>query len=606
MQQVIAEILTAIPSEWKGTTFKNHNLLGREQFCDNLTALLSKRESSKEPISTNDLIDLGNAEDYLRVATNIATTLEYFLAKEKGMSVDRVYTFASTAMPIVAVALTANKPVHLYTGDKNFDNGTQLTKVLNLLQANFTIHSGNAPKDNSNDNVVLAFENAFDNESSVDGIISSYILYIQNTEKIISSEILVIRKRMSTPATTPMATSMLQKLAGVEEQNIPAPDASDVNEFYGHLQQLSGTDVNKDVKPVVCTAGLPTIASLWMTLLAEGGADILMASTAYGGSSQLTDILTSRSNILNKHTFDIQGEAQIVGSIKLSLDKLAADAKNLQPVTVLFVEVPTNPDMKVPDIKEIVPILNSYKEKTGKNVLLLVDSTFAPGSQVMKKVQEVEPDLPVIVFISLSKSVSRGLTTSGTLVPNHTDFAKALVRDANETANVFDTASKNDQLQTLVDNHKQVEDRCLRAYNVAANVGKCLCDAVKDKSSKEMRLAFPTPEQANIGFSSSTFSFNLPPPANASDETCEKLAQQFVDLLCAHDEFKPCVSFGQDNGLVYATVPATSTQGAIKEEDKAKQAVGGVQLVRLSFAPSVNVEDVCKIVSDAVNSIYSN
>jgi len=41
-------------------------------------------------------------------------------------------------------------------------------------------------------------------------------------------------------------------------------------------------------------------------------------------------------------------------------------------------------------------------------------------------------------------------------------------------------------------------------------------------------------------------------------------------LLCAHSAFKPCVSFGQDNGLVYATVPATSTQGAIKAEDKAK------------------------------------
>ena len=43
---------------------------------------------------------------------------------------------------------------------------------------------------------------------------------------------------------------------------------------------------------------------------------------------------------------------------------------------------------------------------------------------------------------------------------------------------------------------------------------------------------------------------------------------------------KPCVSFGQDNDLVYCTVPATSTQGAISAEDKAKQARGGVQLVR--------------------------
>ena len=61
----------------------------------------------------------------------------------------------------------------------------------------------------------------------------------------------------------------------------------------------------------------------------------------------------------------------------------------------------------------------------------------------------------------------------------------------------------------------------------------------------------------------------------------EEFAQKFVDLLCLHPTFmKPCVSFGQDNDLVYCTVPATSTQGAISAEDKAKQARGGVQLVR--------------------------
>ena len=82
------------------------------------------------------------------------------------------------------------------------------------------------------------------------------------------------------------------------------------------------------------------------------------------------------------------------------------------------------------------------------------------------------------------------------------------------------------------------------------------------------------------------------------------LAQRFVDLLCANAAFKPCVSFGQDNGLVYCTVPATSTQGAVKAEDKAKQAVGGVQLVRLSFPPTFDVTSACRVVEDAVGSVY--
>jgi len=78
-------------------------------------------------------------------------------------------------------------------------------------------------------------------------------------------------------------------------------------------------------------------------------------------------------------------------------------------------------------------------------------------------------------------------------------------------------------------------------------------------------LTCVAPEHAAAGFRSATFSFNLPAPLGASDEVKAALAQRFVDLLTVDAErFKPCVSFGQDNGLVYCTVPATSTQGAIK------------------------------------------
>ena len=43
-------------------------------------------------------------------------------------------------------------------------------------------------------------------------------------------------------------------------------------------------------------------------------------------------------------------------------------------------------------------------------------------------------------------------------------------------------------------------------------------------------------------------------------------------------------------------MPATSTQGVIAEADKAKQARDGVQLVRLSFPPTIDVDAVCDAV----------
>merc|ERR1719158_1006880 len=148
----------------------------------------------------------------------------------------------------------------------------------------------------------------------------------------------------------------------------------------------------------------------------------------------------------------------------------------------------------------------------------------------------------------------------------------------------------------LVEHHGNVEERCLQAYGVAGIIGDSLRQTVREVTGHELSLGFVSPENAAAGFTTSSFSFNLPPVPGAAAEVNESLAQRFVDLLCVNEVFKPCVSFGQDNGLVYATVPATSTQGAVKAEDKAKQAVGGVQLVRLSFPPTCD---------DAVSAVIS-
>lgn len=211
-----------------------------------------------------------------------------------------------------------------------------------------------------------------------------------------------------------------------------------------------------------------------------------------------------------------------------------------------------------------------------------------------------------MVFISLSKSVSRGLTTAGAIVANHTQEAIELLRGVADACEMTDTIAKPDQMMRLVEHHAKVEERCQQAYNVAVTIGDRLRRMVLQVTAEDMPLAFVTPEQAAMGFTSSTFSFNLPPIPGGTPDSNERLAQEFVDLLCKHSHFKPCVSFGQDNGLVYATVPATSTQGAVRAEDKAKQAVGGVQLVRLSFPPACDVDAITKIMEESLWSVYKD
>ena len=240
----------------------------------------------------------------------------------------------------------------------------------------------------------------------------------------------------------------------------------------------------------------------------------------------------------------------------------------------------------------------------GQDFVFLVDATFAPGSKVMAKFAKYVPDLPVLCFVSMSKSISRGLTTAGAIVANHTPQAISILKGVGATSAMLDTNAKRDQLWFLTENHTNVEQRNMDAYAVHRAVGDHLVAAVHTATGQEMHLHTVTPENAAEGFTSSTFSFNLPAPEGATADVTAGLAQKFVDLLCTNPNFKPCVSFGQDNGLTYCTVPATSTQGAIKEEDKAKQAVGGVQLTRLSFPPSCDLASVKDQVTAAVKMAY--
>lgn len=623
-----------MPQEWKGTTFRNSNLLGRAKFADGLEKLLSEK-NAQNPITSADLEDLGMAQDYFRVASNVSTTLEHFVARRKKCPTSQVVSFGSAVFPIVAVSLVFRGTVHCYLGAAKCPMSQDAMDILKTLGGSVEFHEGE-PQEHAGAVVLrvqtlsvspgtdVDSDNAY-STAGVDGVVTPGFLHVLNTAKIDPVEIEVIRKRLATPITTPVAVAMMAKLAngtGIEgtwgpavaDDGFPAADAEKLAGFYAHLQSMTGAPVDSSNRPFAYTAGLPAICAIFLALSRMGGAELIMCSTCYGGSSQLADLLVSRTpSTLRKHTFAIQGDADIVLALRSTLERVNAlpdEGEGLRKKkTLLFIEVPTNPNMKVPDLDALADMIDTYvKAKPGRSMddfLLMIDATFAPGSQVMKQLQSRLPALPMFVFISMSKSVSRGKTTGGALVANGNDTAKALLKESGRVGDALDTKFKLDQLEFLVDNHSSVEERCLQAYAIAVAIGDTLQSAVrKHANGFEMALAFVSEKNAAMGFTSSTFSFNLPRPDGASDEQTEAFAQLFVDYLTVDKQFKPCVSFGQDNGLIYCTVPATSTQGVIAESDKALQAVGGVQLVRLSFPPTMNTENAILTVQMAVEKAY--
>ncbi len=76
---------------WPGTTFKNKELLGRERWSADLEALLSKRVAEGSELTSSDLEELGNAEDYLRVASNVSTLLEHEMARKFSLPISQVH-----------------------------------------------------------------------------------------------------------------------------------------------------------------------------------------------------------------------------------------------------------------------------------------------------------------------------------------------------------------------------------------------------------------------------------------------------------------------------------------------------------------------------------
>ena len=148
-----------------------------------------------------------------------------------------------------------------------------------------------------------------------------------------------------------------------------------MDSLNAHLQTMSGTPSNPLCPPLIFTAGLPALSSLWLTLSDTGGADVVMASTAYGGSSELTDIYEGRGGV-RKHKFDITGSNPVIPGIKTVLDTLERDPEETEETsemkrmkrTVVFVEVPSNPDMKVVDLGELREVLEEYGERVGKEV----------------------------------------------------------------------------------------------------------------------------------------------------------------------------------------------------------------------------------------------
>ncbi|MBT2599181.1 MULTISPECIES: bifunctional cystathionine gamma-lyase/homocysteine desulfhydrase [unclassified Oceanobacillus] len=102
-------------------------------------------------------------------------------------------------------------------------------------------------------------------------------------------------------------------------------------------------------------SGMAAITSIMMLL--ESGDHVIMTDDVYGGSYRLMTKVLNQYNI--EHTFiDTSSDESVINAIKPN-------------TKAIYIETPTNPLLKITDIKEMSTIAQKH------NLLLIVDNTFA-------------------------------------------------------------------------------------------------------------------------------------------------------------------------------------------------------------------------------------
>ena len=145
---------------------------------------------------------------------------------------------------------------------------------------------------------------------------------------------------------------------------------------------------------------------------------------------------------------------------------------------------------------------------------------------------------------------------------------------------------------------KQLPSMNQRIYDAYLNTQEFV-DFIEE-TLPEAKINFVSEELAQKGFTPSVFSLDLPTKGKTDQEResyKRMLNHNLINLMITEipSESKYCVSYGQLSGC-YWTIPATSTQGTTKEDDKD-------YIARVALSPKLDLERHKKVFLNFVKSM---
>ena len=605
----LKNVLTNMPKTWLDLTTHRLDIYDEKQAK---TQFLAKFESlfNQNNSSESVLIELPTAYDYIRLGHPLSCILEWFIANLSNLNPENAISFSSRTIPIIAILrknLFDQKNTQIfYTGELPTCFDAQLLRDVygykfDLKQVERT---QSIPAFNGSTIYMASYHeiNMDELPPNIDFLVSLYpnigsiLLVTSETNESYIPEIQHVRRRETIAMTPSNCLNALNLLLGKQ-----APDITK-NGFKGNkeivlelIKNITGTTT----KPLVASSGLSMQFAIMMGLIHDAQENhkgknikIIVPPNCYGGTNDQARRVAAC--IANAEVIDlaVDGDHDMVKSIETILDTIA----NEDAVPYIIAEIPTNPRVEVPDLIKLKKVLGSVRKTNEGKVAIapvfILDQTFCPNVQFLGS-GEILSKISAISYVSGSKFPSGGRCTAGYCAGNVK--TEALMEKIEKHLLLCENQATALQMEVLA---KQLPSMNQRIYDAYLNTQEFV-DFIEE-TLPEAKINFVSEELAQKGFTPSVFSLDLPTKGKTDQEResyKRMLNHNLINLMITEipSESKYCVSYGQLSGC-YWTIPATSTQGTTKEDDKD-------YIARVALSPKLDLERHKKVFLNFVKSM---
>ena len=595
IQQFTSEVIEKMPLDWLQLTTHRLDVYDEEraktQFLDELENL-----SARQNMTPAELAALPTAYDYIRLGHPLSSVLEWATAKLNNLEPQNVICFSSRVMPILAVLrknlLLQRKTQIVCNGQlpDDFDPET----IRRVYGYNFELHDigsiNDIPDFDGSTIFVHAQEDLFDIQltAEVDFYVSlhsdlgSLILINGDKNASYTPEIQHVRRRESIAMTPADCLTALKQLTGKENADHGRNVSQKRQAVHQSIKDITGASTT----PVVGSSGLSIQYAITMGLIddtlenhAGHPIKLVIPPNCYGGTNdQARRVAACRENV-EVVDLPVDGDHNMVQSIDQVLDKIAQQ----NAVPFIIVEIPTNPRVEVPDLDHLKAVLSKERFNTTGNPAIdpvfILDQTFCPNVRFLGE-NDILASIRTISYVSGSKFPSGGRCTAGYCLANKR--AEGLMDKIDKHLRLCDNQATKLQFEILAE---QLPSMLRRIQDAYANTREFV--TFIRETLPEAKINFVSHDLAQRGFTPSVFSLDLPTKGTTHDEResyKRALNHKLISMMITNipDESKYCVSYGQLKGC-YWTIPATSTQGTTKEEDKD-------YIARVACSPKMDLE----------------